>query len=468
MHLKSGSLLQGGKYRIENVLGKGGFGITYLAVQTGLNRKVAVKEFFMKEHCNRDESSYVSVPSVGSKILVEKFRQKFIKEAQMIAEMDNQHIVRVYDIFEENGTAYYVMEYLHGGDLNRRIPSSGLPESQALYYIRQISSALSYIHKRNVLHLDVKPSNVLFRDEDNLVLIDFGISKHYDESGCQTSSTPAGVSKGYAPLEQYNQGIGSFMEATDVYSLAATLYKLLTGSTPPEATIVNEDGLPELPSMISPSIAAAVKSGMQPRRKDRPQTIDEFLKIVDDKDDVVDKDKYKASCEDTEIVQMNPSFPVGWGWFFKSFFPMFYWDEYSRLVRGVIVVAILVFIILLLAPNVDLFLLWVLLFFVFCVLGIFVYPFAIKGLFERGVMSKKQYRLVVAGSILSGGLAFGLTSVLSNTTCIVYRLFITMGFVREFKGNGMKLWVRIFVLVPSLLGCFTFLILFLLLFGTDS
>ena len=91
MHLKSGSLLQGGKYRIENVLGKGGFGITYLAVQTGLNRKVAVKEFFMKDYCNRDTvSSIVTVPSVGNDEFVSKFKVKFLKEAKMIADMDKQ------------------------------------------------------------------------------------------------------------------------------------------------------------------------------------------------------------------------------------------------------------------------------------------------------------------------------------------------------------------------------------------
>ena len=117
MQLSSSTLLQGGKYRIEKVLGQGGFGITYLAVQVGLNRKVAIKEFFMKEYCNRDgETSQVSVGSVGSKELVARFRQKFLKEAQTIAALENPHIIRIYDIFEENGTANYVMEYLQDGD----------------------------------------------------------------------------------------------------------------------------------------------------------------------------------------------------------------------------------------------------------------------------------------------------------------------------------------------------------------
>ena len=202
MQLKPGTLLQGGKYRIEKVLGQGGFGITYLAVQTNLkNRKVAIKEFFLKEHCERDGStSRVSMGTSGSQGLVMKFKEKFVKEAETISELRNHHIITIYDVFEENGTAYYVMEYLSEGSLSDRIPSGGLPESEAVGYIRQVAEALAYIHQHNILHLDVKPSNILFRKEDEAVLIDFGISKHYDEEGgSQTSSTPVGVSRGYAP-----------------------------------------------------------------------------------------------------------------------------------------------------------------------------------------------------------------------------------------------------------------------------
>ena len=105
--LSAGSTLQGGKYRIEKVLGQGGFGITYEAEQVSLGRKVAVKEFFMEEYCNRDgDTSQVSVPSVGSREIVARFRAKFVKEAKMIAGLNNPHIVKIYEVFEENGTAY--------------------------------------------------------------------------------------------------------------------------------------------------------------------------------------------------------------------------------------------------------------------------------------------------------------------------------------------------------------------------
>ena len=283
MQLQSGRLLQGGKYRIERVLGQGGFGITYQAVQVALNRKVAIKEFFMKEYCNRDsETSHVSIPSEGSKELVGKFRQKFIKEAQNIAALNHPHIIRIHDIFEENGTAYYVMEYCDKGSLGDLVKRQGaLDESEALRYIRQVADALGYIHERKMNHLDVKPGNILLDENRNAVLIDFGLSKRYDEEGNQTSTTPVGISHGYAPMEQYKKGgVGTFSPATDIYSLGATLYKLITGNTPPEASEVMEEGLPALPANVSAPIVKAIDSAMQPRKKDRPQSIDEFLGML--------------------------------------------------------------------------------------------------------------------------------------------------------------------------------------------
>lgn len=284
MQLQKDSFLQSGKYKIEKLLGQGGFGITYLGIQVGLNRKVAIKEFFMKELCNRDyATSRVSVGSEGSRELVDRFRNKFLKEAQTIAGLDDSHVIRIYDVFEENGTAYYVMEYLDSGDLLSRIPAGGMKESDALAYIRELCKGLTYIHSHNILHLDVKPSNVLFRKTGETVIIDFGISKHYDDlGGQQTSTTPVGMSTGYAPMEQYARGgIASFSAATDIYAVGATLYHLLTGVRPPEANIVSEDGLPELPDYISLSTRRAVCTAMSPRRKDRPQDVAEFLSLLD-------------------------------------------------------------------------------------------------------------------------------------------------------------------------------------------
>ena len=263
----------------------GGFGITYIAEQTGLGRKVAVKEFFMQELCNRDSCGFhVSVGSVGSRKLVERFRQKFLKEARMIASFDNENIIKIFDVFEENGTAYYVMEYLEGKSLKAMVEESGvLVEATAVKYIRQVADALREIHSHHLLHLDVKPANIMLNRKGQAVLIDFGISKHYDEGGHQTSSALVGISEGYAPIEQYEAGaLDCFTPATDIYALGATLFFLLTGTRPPKAGDVMNDGLPVLPQEISPAVRNAVEKAMLSRRKDRPQNIDAFVALLDE------------------------------------------------------------------------------------------------------------------------------------------------------------------------------------------
>ena len=282
-HLNEGTLLQGGKYQIVRSLGQGGFGITYEAIQVALKRKVAIKEFFMRDFCLRETStSAVSFSaSEGGKELVERFRGKFIREAQMIAGFDHHNIVKIYDVFEENGTAYYVMEYLEGGSLDSIVKNSGpLPEPQALDYIRQVGSALLYLHQHNSLHFDVKPENILINKSGKAILIDFGVSKHYDETGHQTSSTPVGLSRGYAPMEQYQAAeISTFTPATDIYALGATLYRLVSGEIPPAASEVNEEGVPTIPG-VSPKVMSAIRAAMQPRRKDRPQSVEKFMSIL--------------------------------------------------------------------------------------------------------------------------------------------------------------------------------------------
>ena len=308
MNLNINTQLQNGKYRIEEILGQGGFGITYLATQVGLNRKVAIKEFFMKEYCNRDEAtSSVSLGTVGSRDVVMRFREKFIKEAQNIAALNHPHIIRIYDVFEENNTAYYVMEYLDNASLSEYLKQKGrLLETEALRFIRQIADALSYIHEHKINHLDVKPGNILLDAKNNAVLIDFGLAKRYDDAGNQTSTTPVGISHGYAPLEQYKKGgVGTFSPTTDIYSLAATLFKLVTGQTPPDAGDVNEDGLPDFPSDISQSTINAITQAMQGSRKNRPQSIAEFLKLLDG-----EGVKTQDDDEATEIVGVERPKPT--------------------------------------------------------------------------------------------------------------------------------------------------------------
>lgn len=279
--LKSGALLQGGKYKIEKVLGQGGFGITYLATQELLDRKVCIKEFFYKEYCERNEAtSHVSLGTQSNYEIVERFMQKFLKEARTISQLDHRNIIKIHDIFKENNTAYYVMDYVEGESLNDMVNRRGaLPEKEAVAYIERVADALKYLHQRNINHLDIKPSNIMIRKGDyRVILIDFGLSKQYDEQGSQTSTTPVGISHGYAPMEQYKQGgVSTFSPQTDIYALGATLYKLITGNTPPSAMDVLDEGLPSLPFSVTASVAEAIKNAMQPRKVDRPENISEFV-----------------------------------------------------------------------------------------------------------------------------------------------------------------------------------------------
>ena len=313
-HLSEGTLLQGGKFKIEKMLGQGGFGITYLASQTisvegsigeiKTEIKLAIKEFFMKDVCNRNEdSNIVSVPSVGSKELVERFKQKFIKEARSISKLKHPHIVKVVDIFEENGTAYYVMEYHNGGSLGDLVKDGNpLPEAEAVRYITQIADAVGYIHKQKINHLDIKPGNILLDGKSNGILIDFGLSKQYDEQGSQTSSTPVGISHGYAPMEQYKQnGVSTFSPQSDIYSLGATLYKLVTGVTPPQAMDIFNDGLPALPTYLSDGVKKAIEQAMQLHKNDRPATAEEFIALLSSDAAVVPAVE-PANDESTKII----------------------------------------------------------------------------------------------------------------------------------------------------------------------
>lgn len=288
MNLTSGTLLERGKYRIISTLGRGGFGITYLAEQVLVRRKVCIKEFFPKDFYKRDEGSCsISILSQGQALTMSRFKEKFLKEAQTIAALDHPNIIHILDVFEENNTAYYVMEYVEGGSLGDLVKQRGaLAEAVAVRYIKEVASALGHIHEHKINHLDVKPGNIMVRaKDDKTILIDFGLSKHYDEVGEQTSSTPVGISHGYAPMEQYNVGgVNSFSPATDIYSLGATLYYLVTGQQPPVASIVGEDGIGNLPAHLSSGVVSAIEKSMNYWRKSRPQSISEFMWLLDSSD----------------------------------------------------------------------------------------------------------------------------------------------------------------------------------------
>ena len=308
--LRVNSTLQGGKYRIIEKLGQGGFGITYLAENTLLLGKVEIKEFFLKGSCERDDStSRVTIPTSGNREIVERFKQKFIKEARTIFSLNHPNIVRILDVFEENGTAYYVMDYIEGESLGDRVKRRGaIPEAEALGYVKDAASALEYIHSKNINHLDIKPSNLVLRHDDGKVLvIDFGVAKQYDAVTSEgTTTTPVGISHGYSPAEQYRKnGVQAFSPQSDVYALAATLFKLLTGNTPPEAMEIQDEGLPvaELQEkQISRPVISAIAMAMKGRHE-RTQSVAEFISNLSGDDTVVIPDPAEAERKRKEAEE---------------------------------------------------------------------------------------------------------------------------------------------------------------------
>lgn len=291
--LPSGTILKGEAYTYEivRVLGQGSFGITYLAnVRLSgslgmLNSSVtvAVKEFYMKDINGRsgNEVTYGSNSDI-----YHNYRNDFMKEARNISLLKHQHIIKILEAFDANNTCYFSMEYLEGGNLNEQILSRGrLSEYDALKYIIEISEALQFMHDNKMLHLDLKPQNVMLRKNGELVLIDFGLSKQFDHNGEPESSTRIGGGTiGYAPLEQVNYKKGDGFAATlDIYALGGTLFKMLTGITPPDASSIFNDGFPIETLQcygISDDIILLISSAMEPLKRKRPQTVRYFLNEV--------------------------------------------------------------------------------------------------------------------------------------------------------------------------------------------
>ena len=282
-----GTLLHGGTYKIEKILGQGSFGITYLAEHTNLGKKVAIKEFFMKELNSRGEDG--SITGMSDSSLSQNYCQKFKKEAINLSRLDHPNIVRVTDSFSENGTFYYVMDFIEGQNLNDYIKSHYIDEAEAVSIIKSVADALIYMHEeKHMLHLDLKPGNVMRRESDgHIFLIDFGLSKHYSTDGQPETSTTIGLgTAGYAPIEQGNKAKnGEFRPTIDVYALGATFYKLLTRETPPPASdLVSDDELLEnklREKGVSDNLIKVVTEAMCPNVRRRTQTIRAFKNAFD-------------------------------------------------------------------------------------------------------------------------------------------------------------------------------------------
>ncbi len=314
MNLPAGRFLQKGKYQLLHVVGQGGFGITYKGilfteVKGALGTiktevPISIKEYFFKDYCYRDQETLaVNVHSETGKLLFHKFKEKLIKEAKILSDVHHPNIVNVLDVFEENNTAYIAMEFISGHSLKYTLEKEGmLPEKKVLKYIHQIGKALQFVHENNILHLDIKPSNILIDKTDRARLIDFGVSKRYDVEDKETSTTMLTLSKGFASIEQYdNEGTQTFSPRPDIYSLGATMYNLLTGKIPTESILRATRALKK-PSEINPVITQkteeVIMKAMQINPADRFQTITEMLEALDlpeDEDTIVGNSSASAS-----------------------------------------------------------------------------------------------------------------------------------------------------------------------------
>lgn len=318
MQLKQGTLLQKGKYKIEKCLGQGSFGITYLAktkltISGGKGKTstwvdVAIKEFFMKDfNCRQPDGS---LNESSSSTIVEKYKKDFKKEADNLAKMEHPGIVDILDSFEENNTCYLVMAYIDGKSLDAYIADKGaIPENEGLQYIEKIADALHYMHCQHMLHLDLKPKNIMRNKENDTFIIDFGLSKQYDENDEPESSTTLGQgTQGYAPIEQGVPHSGhDFPVTIDVYALGATFYKILTGKTPPYAASIlsTPDILKKnLESKnVSKRLTQTIIKAMSPRKEDRYKCVADFMKSLGLK--VNDYHRVIKEPEVTVVIKTN-------------------------------------------------------------------------------------------------------------------------------------------------------------------
>ena len=287
--LPVGTLLYHGRYRVERFLAAGGFGNTYLARDVQFDELVAIKEFFLASMCGRgDGSNDVVISLVTKQKEFEAHREKMRKEAKRLRALQHPNIVKVRDLFDENGTTYYVMDFIPGQSLRSKLKQQHRPFSEAEVMqklLPQLLDSLETVHAEGIWHLDLNPANMMVDDQGKVVLIDFGASKqlHSVEGQSLSTSSVVAYTQGYAPAEQLNGKLEKFGPWTDLYALGGTLYNLLTNQNPPDySEIIDNANLFEehMPSVSAPTIQL-IKWLMSQGINHRPKSVAEvrgFLK----------------------------------------------------------------------------------------------------------------------------------------------------------------------------------------------
>ncbi len=268
-------------YLIDDVIGRGGFGVTYRAHDNN-GQSVAIKEFFPRGMCSRDiDTGAVIVDDINQLDIVDKLRHRFVTESRNLALCDNPGIVHIIETFEENGTAYMVMEHVEGVTLKTFVINNGaMSEQLAREIIISVAWSLDYLHFKNITHLDIKPDNIILTGSGQPVIIDFGLSRQYDAQGITESQLVAAVSKGYTAIEQYTPR-PIFSPESDVYSLAATMLYLLTGVTPDEPN-ESSDPTARIPATISTVTRRAISHAMSFSTTTRTRTMQRFINDLND------------------------------------------------------------------------------------------------------------------------------------------------------------------------------------------
>jgi formylglycine-generating enzyme required for sulfatase activity len=274
--LQPGTLV--GELQINAILGVGTFGITYLATDPAIGTRFALKEYFPSKHVSRGKNGFLETDDEKSAQAFADGMKAFLNEARMLAALDHPNIVSVLRYFEANGTAYFLMPFYQGAPLHRQLESKGVLDREAAKALLiPLMDALEYLHSEGVVHQDVKPANIYMTDAGQPVLLDFGVA-----AADQQQSSKLG-SAGYAAPEQASTD-GSIGPWTDIYGLAATLYRSLTGGIPPSATerlkalaASGRDPLPSLKEQLSITefggLIDAIELGMQLQRQDRPRDV---------------------------------------------------------------------------------------------------------------------------------------------------------------------------------------------------
>jgi len=271
------------QYELMKILGTGGFGITYMARDTTLDTLVAIKEYLPSDFAVRQEDSQVTAKSSTSKGDFDWGLTRFLEEARVLAKFRHPNIVHVNQIFEANHTAYLVMEYAKGESLDELLRRVGtLSELQTKDILFPILDGLKRVHEQGFLHRDIKPGNIILREEEGAVLIDFGAARQAVET--KSRSITSIVTEGYAPLEQYDSS-GHQGPWTDIYALGAVAYKCLTGNKPPAAiSRLRTDPLVPLAiaakGRVSAAFGAAIEAALRVHENERPQTVSEFAAMI--------------------------------------------------------------------------------------------------------------------------------------------------------------------------------------------